>query len=227
MNVVPRIDVVDLGRADYEATLAFQRRLVEDRAAARVIDTLVFVEHPPVITLGRRRGADAHVLAAAETPVVTVERGGDVTWHGPGQLVGYPILLLGPGERDVHAVLRRLEGALIAALAELGLPGERREGFTGVWCRGRKLVSVGVAIRHWVTFHGFALNVDPDLGEFARVHPCGLDASVMGSVVSIGGSAPERRELVRVIAAAIGSAFGRLTGDARALTIDAAGQPIP
>lgn len=220
MNVVPRIDVIDLGRADYGATLELQRRLVEERAAGRGQDTLLLVEHPPVITLGRRRGAGDHVLAAAETPVVTVERGGDVTWHGPGQLVGYPIFALGPGERDVHAVLRRLEGALIDVLGALGLPAERREGFTGVWCRGRKLVSVGVAIRHWVTFHGFALNVDPDLSEFARVHPCGLDAAVMGSMASVGGPVPERGELLARVASAVAIAFAREAGPVRALAVE-------
>jgi lipoyl(octanoyl) transferase len=140
LSIVP-LTVRDLGRADYAETLALQHRLVEARLARDATDTdddgdtLVLVEHPAVITLGRKRDAAAHVLAPAGTPVVSVERGGDVTWHGPGQLVGYPIVLLRPGERDVVRFLRNLERAFVGLASELGLVAFTRDGHTGVWAR--------------------------------------------------------------------------------------------
>jgi lipoyl(octanoyl) transferase len=176
---------------------------------------LLLVEHDPVITLGRSRASRSNVLLAGDIPVVQVERGGDATWHGPGQLVGYPILRLDPTERDVHAILRNLEDAMIATLVAVGLPGERRAGFTGVWCRGKKLVSIGVAVHGWVTFHGFAVNVDPDLQGFARLNPCGLEAGVMGSVASLGGEVESAPWLKHRVAVEVARAFGRrLVADA-------------
>ncbi|MCF6286751.1 MAG: lipoyl(octanoyl) transferase LipB, partial [Candidatus Hydrogenedentes bacterium] len=123
--------------------LELQRALAAARVRDEVGDTLLVVEHEPVFTLGRRRSSAGNVLDPGDTPVVAGERGGDVTWHGPGQLVAYPIFKLRPGERDVHAVLRRLETAVIGVLAELGLSGERRAGATGVWCQGKKVASLG------------------------------------------------------------------------------------
>lgn len=200
---------MDLGTRDYSDCLALQRDLVDARIAGAIPDTLLLVEHPPVFTLGRRRGAAQNVLLAGDTPVVEVERGGDVTWHGPGQLVGYPIFQLGEGEQDLHLVLRRLEGALIAVLAECGVPAGRRERYTGVWASGRKLVSLGIAVRGWVTSHGFALNVDPDLAWFERINPCGLRSDVMGSIVSLGGRVPPAAQLKQIVAAEVARAFGR------------------
>lgn len=203
--------VIDLGvGVDYAAALSLQRELVDQRVAGVIGDTLLLLEHAPVITLGRRRGASDNVVMAGDTPVVQVERGGDVTWHGPGQLVGYPIVMLRDGERDLHLVLRRLETAAIAILARLGLDDAiRKDGHTGVWCRGRKLVSLGVAVRGWVTFHGFAINVAPDLAEFTRINPCGLDARMMGSVAALGGRVPARAELCDIAAEAVARAFER------------------
>src|SRR5207248_5996835 len=149
-------------------------------------DLLLLLEHPPVVTLGRTApGGGAHVLRPEGVDVVEVERGGDVTFHGPGQLVGYPILdLRGPPYRqDLHWYLRTLEEALIAALAELGMPAERRAGYTGVWTGGgRKIASIGVHVKQWVTWHGFALNVTTDLSEFERIVPCGISGVEMTSV---------------------------------------------
>lgn len=203
--------VVDLGTAPYDEVLALQHRLVAERPDADH-DTLILVEHPAVITLGRRRSSEDNVVAAADTPVVRVERGGDVTWHGPGQLVGYPILQLAEHERDVHLVLRRLEDVFIALLAEYGLAAARRPGHTGVWVDDRKLVSLGIAVHGWVTFHGFALNVDCDLAEFARINPCGLDARVMGSLAALGVAVPRgaaRDHLKARIAATLAQVFAR------------------
>lgn len=212
---VPPIRVVDLGRLDYISALAQQKTLLAARQGNTGEDTLLLVEHDPVITLGRSRASRSNVLLAGDIPVVQVERGGDATWHGPGQLVGYPILRLDPTERDVHAILRNLEDAMIATLVAVGLPGERRAGFTGVWCRGKKLVSIGVAVHGWVTFHGFAVNVDPDLQAFARLNPCGLEAGVMGSVASLGGEVESAPWLKHRVAVEVARAFGRrLVSDA-------------
>ena len=124
------------------------------------------------------------MLATDDIPFFEIERGGDVTYHGPGQLVGYPIFLLRDDERDLHVYLRNLEESLIRALARFDLAGERKSGWTGVWTAGgaRKLASIGVAVKRWVTMHGFALNVSTDLARFAAINPCGLDAAVMGSM---------------------------------------------
>ncbi len=167
----------------YAEVWALQKDLLLARQRDEIDDTLVLVEHPHVITMGR--GADrANLLDAADVPVFEIERGGDVTYHGPGQLVGYPILLLREDERDLHQYLRRLEEVLIRTLADLGLRAGRRPGWTGVWCAEHKLASIGVAVKKWVTMHGFALNVCTDLRRFAAINPCGLQATVMASVES-------------------------------------------
>jgi len=207
---IPEFEVRDLGRLAYVDALALQRALADARRRGEAPDTLLFVEHDPVITLGRARASKSHVIAPGDVPVVEVERGGDDTWHGPGQLVGYPVFLLAPGERDIHQVLRGLEGAIIDVLTALGLPAERVPPHTGVWCRGRKLASIGVAVSGWVTTHGFALNVSPDLCEFARIAPCGLEASVMGSIAALGREVPAHAWLVRELASAVGRHFRRV-----------------
>jgi len=176
---------LDLGLRAYEEVLRIQRDLVAARQAGEIPDTLVLVEHPEVITLGRS-AKPGNVLDAGGIPVVPIERGGDVTFHGPGQLVAYPIFLLRENERDVHRYLRGLEESIIGALAEFGLVGERLPGRTGVWTGAtsapRKLASIGVAVRKWVTLHGLALNVNTDLARFAAIKPCGFEAGVMTSM---------------------------------------------
>jgi lipoate-protein ligase B len=204
---------VDLGVRDYAETLELQRQMVERRRAGEIVDTLLTVEHPEVITLGRRREARQNILDAGGVPVVEVERGGDVTWHGPGQLVGYPIFELGEGERDVHGVLRRLEDVVIGVLRGFGMRGERRAQHTGVWVesQGRllKIASLGVAIQGWVTFHGFALNVDCELSRFALINPCGLESGVMTSLAGLGVVVPERTVMARLAASHVAEVFGR------------------
>jgi lipoate-protein ligase B len=165
---------------------ARQLALVEQRQTGQAPDTLIVVEHPHVFTLGRRRESKQNVLAPGDVEVVEIERGGDVTYHGPGQLVCYPIVLLEDGERDLHAFLRNLEEAVIRTCARAGVTADREPGKTGVWTtteHGRKkLCSMGIACRKWVTFHGLALNVTTDLSYFARINPCGFEASVMTSL---------------------------------------------
>jgi lipoate-protein ligase B len=177
--------LLDLGTREYGEVWALQRDLVAARQRDEIPDTLVFVEHPHVVTAGRSAHRE-NLLAMEGVPLFEIERGGDVTYHGPGQLVGYPIILLRPDERDLHRYLRNLEEALIRAVARFGLEGERKSEWTGVWTAGggRKLASIGVAVKRWVTMHGFALNVSTDLARFAAINPCGLDASVMASVSS-------------------------------------------
>ena len=191
----------------YAAALDWQRRLAAQRIAGELDhDVLLLLEHPPVITLGRASHG-AHVLNPQGIEVVEVERGGDVTFHGPGQLVGYPILDLTAHRQDLHWYLRMLETALIEALRVLDVPAERRTGFTGVWTGGRKIASLGVHVKQWVTWHGFALNVTTDLRSFDRIVPCGIDGVEMTSIAREGGSA-EWNKVVDAVVASFRAAFG-------------------
>lgn len=173
------LDVRKLGLVSYEDALALQRSLVDGRRAGRIGDTLLLLEHPHVITLGVR-GGRTHVLASAETlaargvEIHETGRGGDVTYHGPGQIVGYPILDLNPDRRDVHRYVRDLEEVLIRTAADFGIAAARVAGLTGVWVGNEKLAAIGVRIARWVTSHGFALNVSTDLDYFGLIVPCGI-----------------------------------------------------
>lgn len=183
------IEVIQAGVVPYGEALEWQRRLAQDRIEGTLPhDVLLLLEHPPVVTLGRTAHA-AHLLRPEGIEVFEVERGGDVTFHGPGQLVGYPILDLTGYKQDLHWYLRTLERALIAALAELGIPAVTNPGYTGVWTQGthRKIASLGVHVKQWVTWHGFALNVTTDLTHFERIVPCGIQGVEMTSVEREGG----------------------------------------
>ena len=181
-----RLDVLLAGRVPYRAALAWQRALAEERIAGRRGDLLLLLEHDPVVTLGRTSDS-GNLLHPGGIDVVEVERGGDVTYHGPGQLVGYPILDLSGYRQDLHWYLRTLEDALIVALARLDIAAGREPGRTGVWTSGRKIASIGVHVKRWVTWHGFALNVTTDLAAFGRIIPCGIPGVVMTSVEREGG----------------------------------------
>ncbi len=180
--------VADLGRRPYEPVLGLQRALVRARLDGTLAeDLLLLVEHEPVVTLGRGTREGSLLLPPAELArrgyeVAEVERGGDVTVHAPGQLVGYPVLDLAAHCPDLHWYLRGLEEALIRALDRLGVAAGRRPGLTGVWVGSRKIASIGVHVKQWVTMHGFALNVTTDLRAFDVVVPCGIDGVVMTSV---------------------------------------------
>ena len=181
------LEVINAGTVPYVEALEGQRQLAEDRIAGRLDhDVLLLLEHPPVVTLGRN-SHQAHVLRPAGVDVFEVERGGDVTFHGPGQLVGYPIMDLSAYKKDLHWYLRTLEQALIEALALLAIPAERNPGFTGVWTHGRKIASIGIHVKQWVTWHGFALNVVTDLAEFQRIVPCGIPDVEMTSIAQETG----------------------------------------
>ena len=182
----------------------------------RTIDTLLLVEHPHVFTLGRSKAAEANLLAPGEVEVVAIERGGDVTYHGPGQIVAYPIIALGEGERDLHKFLRNLEEAVIRTCARMGLVADREPGKTGVWTgpreARRKLCSMGIACRKWITFHGLALNVTTDLDYFRRINPCGFEAGVMSSLAAQLDRPEIDVPAVRTaLADELGAALGRAT----------------
>lgn len=175
----------DWGLAPYDEIHQLQQRLVLARAADRIPNLLLTGEHPAVITLGRKTPeGDAY---PGEVPVVKVERGGEATYHGPGQLVAYPLIHLTKARRDLHTYQRDLEEIGIRTLAEFGIEAGRREGWTGVWTPKGKVQSLGIAVRRWVTWHGLALNVNTDLGPFRAFKPCGLDGAVMTSMAELLG----------------------------------------
>ena len=213
----PRLLIAELGRRPYGEVLELQRRLCRARQAGETTeDLLLFVEHDPVVTLGRGTKETSLPLAPEGirqrgVEVFEVERGGDVTYHGPGQLVGYPILDLSHHKQDLHWYLRAVEEALIDALETLGIPAEPQPGLTGVWTRGRKIASIGIHVKQWVTFHGFALNVSTDLDYFDLIVPCGIQGVTMTSIQrELGPSAPP--DLMAATQLAVTTAFGRVFG---------------
>ena len=174
------VQVVHCGRVDYALALTRQERLAADIAAGRAAETLLLLEHPPVYTIGR--GGDAAHLLDPQAQVLRVDRGGDITWHGPGQVVGYPLVHLGRRGRDLHHWLCLLEELLIRTLAAFAVPAGRRAGMTGVWSERGKIGFVGVGVRRWVSLHGFSLNVCPDLTAFDRIVPCGIPSCPLTSM---------------------------------------------
>jgi lipoyl(octanoyl) transferase len=204
-----------LGVMPYATALDLQREMARARIDGTIAeDVLLLVEHPPVVTMGRS-AKEKHLLASPEllqaqgVERFDVERGGDVTFHGPGQLVGYPIIDLKRHKRDLHWYLRQVEEALIVALADFGIPGERSAGQTGVWTQGRKIASIGVHARGWVTWHGFALNVTTDLRYFDLMVPCGIQSVTMTSVSRemADASALSMKQVEASVVEAFGSVF--------------------
>jgi lipoyl(octanoyl) transferase len=186
MDTAASLSVARLGMVEYMAALELQNALVAARIRDAIGDTLLLLEHPPVYTLGR--GADASYITntTGSVPIHRVSRGGQVTYHGPGQIVGYPIVKLSGAKRDVSRYLRQLEQALIAALREYDIEATRGDGMTGVWAGPRKIASIGVGIRRWVAMHGFALNVTTDLRYFDAIVPCGIEGCRMTSIAALG-----------------------------------------
>ena len=199
------MEIVWLGEVAYREALDLQLSCLDRRAARRIPDTLLLLTHPHVYTLGRG-GDEANLLvpkeslAAEGVQVERVGRGGDITYHGPGQLVGYPIVLM--EKPDVHTFVRSIEAALIDAVSAFGVASRRIEGLTGVWAGERKIASIGVGIRKWVTYHGFALNVTTDLSMFRRIHLCGLKGREATSIARETGSAPAMEAVSEAVAAA-------------------------
>jgi lipoyl(octanoyl) transferase len=211
-----RWELRDLGRMGYAEALDLQRGLVERRKRGEIPDQLLIVEHPHVVTMGRN-GHDENLLAGPELLARAgiefhrTNRGGDVTYHGPGQIVGYPILDLREWKRDVVAYVRGIERMLIEALAEFGIAAGRVEGATGVWTREGKIAAIGVHISRWVTSHGFALNLDPDLSYFQYIVPCGLTQPVTS--MRALGCAASREEVIFALERSFERVFDRLMGE--------------
>jgi lipoyl(octanoyl) transferase len=205
-----------LGRIEYADGVELQKALVQQRQAGEIDDTLLFVEHPPVITLGvKTRGnfanirADADALAAQGVTVHETGRGGDVTFHGPGQLVGYPILDLKPDRQDVHRYVRDLEEVLIRTAADFGIEAGRIKGYSGAWVGDRKLAAIGVRISRWVTSHGFALNVTTDLSGFDLIVPCGITDRGVTSLSALLGRDVAMADVERSVIAHFTAVFDR------------------
>ena len=214
------MDVRRLGLVDYQAGLDLQQALVEQRKRGEIPDQLLLLEHPDVITLGVKTRHDrSHVLetpeslAAKGVALFETGRGGDVTYHGPGQLVGYPIFDLKPDRCDVHRYVRDLEDALIRAVLEFGITAGRVAGLTGIWVgdagREDKLAAIGVRISRWVTSHGFALNVNTDLSRFGLIVPCGIVGRGVTSMQRLLGHAVPMAEVEDAVIRAFGAVFAR------------------
>jgi len=213
------IEVRRLGTIGYQAALDLQAQLVEQRKQGLIPDQLLLLEHPPVITLGvRTRNDRSHVLeseaalAARGVGLFETGRGGDVTYHGPGQLVGYPIVDLKPDRCDVHRYVRDLEEVLIRAVDAFGVRAGRIEGLTGIWVGDQKLAAIGVRISRWVTSHGFALNVNTDLSHFGLIVPCGITDKGVTSLERLLGHALPMDEVAETVARQFAALFsGELT----------------
>ncbi|MGE3956891.1 MAG: lipoyl(octanoyl) transferase LipB [Vicinamibacterales bacterium] len=216
------LEVRQLGLMAYGDALDLQKRLVEQRRAGTTTDVLLLVEHPSVLTLGvRGDGGRSHILAsdeelaARQIGVFETGRGGDITYHGPGQIVGYPIVDLNPDRRDVHKYVRDIEEVLIRVAADYGITAGRVPGLTGVWVGDEKLAAIGVRIQRWVTSHGFALNHTTDLSHFNLIVPCGISDKGVTSLSTLGCTA-SRREVEQRIALRFGEVFGREVVEAAA-----------
>jgi lipoyl(octanoyl) transferase len=214
-TALPPLEVRRLGTVAYADALALQAELVRERRAGAVPDTLLLLEHPHVITLGTGTHAENVLVSPEERERLGIQlfpagRGGDVTYHGPGQLVGYPILDLKPDRCDLHRYLRDLEEVLIRVLADLGLRAGRREGMTGAWVGERKLAAIGVRVSSgWITSHGFALNVATDLRYFGAIVPCGIRDYAVGSLAGELGRPVPMTEVEESVVRRFGEIFGR------------------
>jgi lipoyl(octanoyl) transferase len=222
---VKPLDIRRLGVVPYEEALGLQRALVEDRRAGRIDDLLLLVEHPDVLTVGVRAGGHTNILASHSTleaqgiRVYEAGRGGDVTYHGPGQVIGYPILDLRPDRQDVHKYMRDLEEVLIRAVADFDIVATRLPGFTGVWVGDEKLAAIGVRVSRWITSHGFALNVGPELAGFGLIIPCGIGDRGVTSLARLGCQAT-RAEVEERVAVRFCEVFER-TASPRVLAFGA------
>lgn len=214
---LPPLEVHWLGRVPYQDALAIQEEMVGRRRAGDVPDQLILLEHPHVVTLGTSSREEHLLLSPAEMETKGIQRfevgrGGDVTYHGPGQLVGYPILSLAPDRKDLHRYLRDLESVLLCVLRDFGIPGERQDGLTGVWTAEGKVAAIGVRVSSgWITSHGFALNVDPALSFFSTIIPCGIQDRAVTSMSHILGRPLSLQEVSPSVVRCFGVVFGRET----------------
>lgn len=209
----PPLWVVRAGTVPYGEAVELQERIRQARQQGGIPDVLLLLQHPPVITLGRAADpshllVDREALARRGVEVCETARGGDVTYHGPGQLVGYPIFSLVERGRDVHRFLRDVEEALIVALARFGIEGGRVPGLTGVWVGSEKVAAIGIGVRHWITWHGFALNVSTDLDAFGLIVPCGIRDRGVTSLERLLGRRVEEEEVTGAVVSGYSEVFG-------------------
>lgn len=211
---VTLLEISDWGRTNYADALERQKKLVAERQAGRQSDILVFTEHEPVFTLGLRSGAEHHLLwgeaerSAAGVTLHTSNRGGDITYHGPGQIVAYPIISLSK-RKDLHAYLRDLEEVVLRTLRHYQLEAVRRDGLTGIWIEKRKICAFGVAVKSWVTYHGLALNINPDLSHFSGIVPCGITDGTVTSMSLELGKPIEAKSVKSRLAVEFQEVFGK------------------
>ena len=210
-----RINSVDIGRTRYANAWDLQHKLFDARREQRTGDLLLYTEHEHVYTIGK--GGDGNHLLATESElaeggvdVFQIDRGGDITYHGPGQVVGYPIIDLQDYRTDLHWYLRSLEEVIILANRDFGLEGNREEGMTGVWVGGEKIAAIGVKVSRWITMHGFALNVNTDLSKFGRIIPCGIFHKGVTSMERLLGKRVELNQVHTSLDRAFGKVFGRI-----------------
>jgi len=204
MNYQKQLLLLDLGLKDYQFTLDLQRRLCELRINDSIPDVLLLVEHDHVITCGKSARKEDLLLTEDEqinlgVPVYQVERGGEYTYHGPGQLVGYPIIRLEDDYRHISWYIAQLEEVIMQTLSEFAISSERRTGFPGVWANDKKIASIGIAIKRWVSYHGFSLNVNTCLTNFQYINPCGLDWTIMTSMEQLMGNTLEMTRVIDVL----------------------------
>jgi lipoyl(octanoyl) transferase len=209
------LQVRRLGLVPYADGLELQRRLVEERKTDHIPDTLLLLQHPHVLTVGVKKDGRSHILASPDrltslgVDVFETGRGGDVTYHGPGQLVGYPILNLDPDRRDVHRYVRDLEEVMIRVCADYGLEAGRVKGFSGAWIGDEKIGAIGVRISRWITSHGFAFNVTTDIDFFNLIVPCGIADKGVTSLASQLGRVPDMAEVEDRFVSQFAAVFGR------------------
>lgn len=226
-SMSPVVQVVKMGRVDYEAAWRLQKAVVAAKRAGSFPDTLLLLEHPPVYTMGRRRVTGHLLVPRAQLEweglrVYEIERGGDITFHGPGQLVGYPILNLQNFRRDINLYLRRLEEVLIETLRRFNIAADRQAGLTGAWVGDTKLAAIGIHVQGWVTMHGFALNVNTDLAYFDRIIPCGIRDKRVGSMAQWLGDSVRVETVADTLIECFGRTFGVIPQAAPLEALDAA-----
>ena len=188
---------LEAGHVDYERSLSWQRSLVKMRREGLARDTIIFLEHPPVITVGKD-GHEENYRDLKTTPYF-IERGGDVTYHGPGQLVVYFVFNLSRRGRDLHQFMDNIQLGIIQTLAEYGIDAKLGEDNTGVWVGEKKIASIGIAVKHWISFHGAAININTDLSEFREISPCGLNAEVMTSLKDLRGKRTQIKKFSKIL----------------------------
>lgn len=205
--------VAYLGRCDYPEAYRLQKMLVSRRIGGEIPDTLLLLQHHPVITTGRK-GDGGNILAGSQIlrregiPVYNTDRGGDVTYHGPGQIVGYPVLDLNMHGRDVHRIINMYEDVIISLLKSFGLEGSRLQGYPGVWAGDEKICSIGIGISNWVTYHGFALNVNTNLNHFSYIRPCGISGRGVTSMKELLEREVDEMDVADKLVKVFGRVFG-------------------